>query len=200
MSLRKRFKILELLKQKQKRKRDNQNDESNNNKQKIFPIRRTNLGTIFSLVAFLIAILPSTFQLIDSIRTFLNTLQETQKSLVLLVEGQSNTLNEVVLHQTQAATINVIDETSESKLNEILERLKQIEKIQLEFECCNNCLMGEEANLSNTNGEYAGDAEQDGLDLEEVCEIGPPPAETETIIIVAPQSRRPAIRPIFRLF
>jgi len=125
--------------------------------------KRLNLGSLLSLIAFLIAILPATYNLVDSFRTFVAVLQDAQKKLVILQEEQGKILKTIAQKQ---------DSTQSS---EMLERLDRIETMQLDFQERLNDQSSNPTTESGDNKEDAGDGEQKS----DAWTMEPPPAESD---------------------
>ena len=82
----------------------------------LLKLKKMNLGGFLSVIAFLIAVLPSFYTLVDSFQVFVNAVVEAQKQMVSLTEGYQ--------YQVTSAV------SEETKLNEILDNLKQLEEKQ----------------------------------------------------------------------
>jgi len=134
---------------------------------------KNNIGFFLSLIAFLIVMVPATYQLVDSVRVFLAALQEAQRKLILVQEEQGTLLHQVVQHQSQPTLQQVFDETNDAKFNEILDRLYAIEEQQNKcYALCNPVI----DNIDDT-----GDDEQ--MLKGEVWHMEPPPSSTEKMTL-----------------
>ena len=166
--------------------------------------KRMNLGSLLSLIAFLITILPATYNLVDSLRVFLIVLQEAQKKLVLLQEEQSQLLRQV--YQSPQQGDNFSETMIVNRLIDLTEKVNRMEERQISF--YENCKKTETTEDATDGLENAGDEGQEG----DLWKMEPPPASNEekpldcpdgTCQVVEPpkqQQNQVYRRQVFRLF
>lgn len=107
-------------------------DQNQNNQTQPQPAitSRVSIGTILSIIAFLIAVLPATYNLVNAFRDFMDVLKKEQQRLTLVQQEQSKTLKQIQQTPLQATYSSNIDSDKLSSLQTSIDRLIEFNTVR----------------------------------------------------------------------